>query len=34
MLELGGNDAYILLVDGDMDTAVEETVWGRLYNTG
>lgn len=34
MLELGGNDAFILLEDGDMDTAVEETVWGRLYNTG
>ena len=34
MLELGGNDAFILLEDGDMDTAVSETVWGRLYNTG
>lgn len=34
MLELGGNDAFIMLEDGDMDKAVEETVWGRLYNTG
>ena len=33
-LELGGNDAFILCSDGDMDLAVEETVWGRLYNTG
>ena len=33
-LELGGNDAFILCADGDMDLAVEETVWGRLYNTG
>ena len=34
MLELGGNDAFILHKDGDIDLAVEETVWGRLYNTG
>lgn len=34
MLELGGNDAFILCEDGNMDLAVEETVWGRLYNTG
>lgn len=33
-LELGGNDAFILCSDGDMDLAIEETVWGRLYNTG
>lgn len=33
-LELGGNDAFILCADGDIDLAVEETVWGRLYNTG
>lgn len=33
-LELGGNDAFILCEDGDIDLAVEETVWGRLYNTG
>lgn len=34
MLELGGNDAFILDKDGDVDLAVEELVWGRLYNTG
>ncbi len=34
MLELGGNDAFILDRDGDVDLAVEETVWGRFYNTG
>ena len=34
MLELGGNDAFILLEDGDMDLAIKETIWGRLYNGG
>ena len=34
MLELGGNDAFILDKDGDLDLAIEEMVWGRLYNTG
>ena len=34
MLELGGNDAFILDKDGDVDLAVEETIWGRFYNTG
>ncbi len=33
-LELGGNDAFIVLDDADIDLAVEETVWGRMYNTG
>ena len=33
-LELGGNDAFILCEDGDIDLAVEETVCGRLYNAG
>lgn len=33
-LELGGNDAFIICADGDLDLAVNETVWGRLYNTG
>ena len=33
-LELGGNDAFILHKDGDVDLAIKETVWGRLYNTG
>ena len=34
LLELGGNDAFIFLEDGDMDLAVKETIWGRLYNGG
>ena len=34
MLELGGNDAFILNSDGDVDKAVEEVIWGRFYNTG
>lgn len=33
-LELGGNDAFIVCDDTDIDLAVEETVWGRMYNTG
>lgn len=33
-LELGGNDAFIVLEDGDVNLAVEELVWGRMYNTG
>ena len=33
-LELGGNDAFILLEDGDVDLAVEELIWGRMYNCG
>ena len=34
MLELGGNDAFLFLEDGDMDLAVKEATWGRLYNGG
>ena len=34
MLELGGNDAFIFLEDGDMDLAVKEATCGRLYNGG
>lgn len=34
MLELGGNDAFILDKDGDLNLAVDELVWGRLYNAG
>lgn len=34
LLELGGNDAFIFLEDGDMDLAVKEATWGRLYNAG
>jgi len=33
-LELGGNDAFILLEDGDVNLAAEELIWGRMYNTG
>lgn len=33
-LELGGNDPFILLDDADIDLAVEEVVWGRMYNAG
>lgn len=33
-LELGGNDAFIVDADGDVDLAVEELIWGRMYNTG
>ena len=33
-LELGGNDAFIVLKDADVDLAVEETMFGRMYNTG
>ncbi|MDR1641637.1 MAG: aldehyde dehydrogenase family protein [Clostridiales bacterium] len=33
-LELGGNDAFIILEDADLDLAIEELVWGRFYNTG
>lgn len=33
-LELGGNDAFILLEDGNVDLAAEELIWGRMYNTG
>ena len=34
MLELGGNDAFIVMKDADMDLVINEMVWGRLYNTG
>ena len=33
-LELGGNDAFIVDADADVDLAVEEMIWGRMYNTG
>ncbi|PYE80893.1 NAD-dependent succinate-semialdehyde dehydrogenase [Pseudoroseicyclus aestuarii] len=34
VLELGSNDAYMVLEDADLDTAVEACVQGRLYNNG
>jgi succinate-semialdehyde dehydrogenase/glutarate-semialdehyde dehydrogenase len=33
-LELGGNDAFIVHADADLDLAAEELIWGRMYNTG
>lgn len=33
-LELGGNDAFIVLEDADVDSATDELIWGRMYNTG
>ncbi len=33
-LELGGNDAFIVCEDADVDLAVEEVIWGRFYNCG
>ncbi len=33
-LELGGNDAFIVCEDADIDLAVEEMIWGRFYNCG
>ena len=34
VLELGANDAYLVLEDADIDLAVEMCVKGRLYNNG
>lgn len=34
VLELGSNDAYIVLADADIDAAVETCVLGRIYNNG
>lgn len=33
-LELGGNDAFIVLEDADLELATDEMLWGRMYNTG
>lgn len=33
-LELGGNDAFLVLEDADVDLAADELIWGRMYNTG
>jgi betaine-aldehyde dehydrogenase len=33
-LELGGNDAAIVLADADLDRAVNGVVWGSLFNSG
>ncbi len=34
VLELGSNDAYIVLADADIEQAVEKCVKGRIYNNG
>lgn len=34
VLELGGNDAYLVLEDADIDLAVEQCVASRLLNNG
>ncbi|WP_373491737.1 NAD-dependent succinate-semialdehyde dehydrogenase [Parasphingorhabdus sp.] len=34
VLELGSNDAYLVLGDADIETAVKFSVMGRLYNNG
>ncbi len=33
-MELGGSDAFIVLDDADMDTAIKWGIWGRMNNTG
>ena len=34
VLELGSNDAYIVLEDADLQKAVKQCVMGRVYNNG
>ena len=34
VLELGSNDAYLVLEDADLDVAIEACVAGRIYNNG
>lgn len=34
VLELGSNDAYVVLADADIDDAAEKCVMGRIYNNG
>ncbi|PIB39178.1 NAD-dependent succinate-semialdehyde dehydrogenase [Maribacter sp. 4G9] len=34
VLELGSNDAYLILDDADIDLAVEKCIQGRIYNNG
>lgn len=34
VLELGSNDAYLVLEDADLEVAVKFSVMGRLYNNG
>ncbi|WP_430468175.1 NAD-dependent succinate-semialdehyde dehydrogenase [Winogradskyella ouciana] len=34
VLELGSNDAYLILEDADIEKAVKKCVMGRIYNNG
>lgn len=34
VMELGGNDAFIVLEDADLDDVVEKAIRGRMVNTG
>lgn len=34
VMELGSNDAYIVLADADLELAVKKCVQGRIYNNG
>ena len=34
VMELGGNDAFIVLEDADLDDVVEKAIKGRMTNTG
>ncbi|OBX24096.1 MULTISPECIES: NAD-dependent succinate-semialdehyde dehydrogenase [Bizionia] len=34
VLELGSNDAYLILKDADLENAVKQSVMGRIYNNG
>lgn len=34
VLELGSNDAYLILDDADIELAVEKCIKGRIYNNG
>lgn len=33
-MELGGNDAFIVLDDADLDVTMPWALWGRIYNAG
>src|SRR5260370_21935905 len=33
-MELGGSDAFIVVEDADMDTAIKWATWGRMNNSG
>jgi succinate-semialdehyde dehydrogenase / glutarate-semialdehyde dehydrogenase len=33
-MELGGNDAFIVLADADLDMAIKWAVWAKMKNMG